>query len=100
MSGSPKYSTVSVASAYARREAQRRAQREAERRNRQEQRARERAELAARRARERAARRERAQADVERGSGRRPIGGPRSGRRTPPGYARSRPLLTTAASTR
>ncbi|MFE9334240.1 hypothetical protein [Streptomyces sp. NPDC006925] len=66
MSGSPKYSTVSVASAYARREAQRRAQREAERRSRQEQRARERAELAARRARERAARRERAQADVER----------------------------------
>ncbi|WP_432107956.1 hypothetical protein [Streptomyces sp. AA1529] len=66
MSGSPKYSTVSVASAYARREAQRRAQREAERRSRQEQRARERAELAARRARERAARRDRARADVER----------------------------------
>ncbi|MFI7243704.1 hypothetical protein [Streptomyces qinglanensis] len=66
MSGSPKYSTVSVASAYARREAQRRARREAERRTRQEQRARERAELAARRARERTERRERAQADLER----------------------------------
>ncbi|MGW3040571.1 hypothetical protein ACWC9T_11095 [Kitasatospora sp. NPDC001159] len=77
MSGSPKYSTVQVASVYARREQELRRRREAERRRQQEQRARERAELAARRARERAelaarraqeaaARRERARAEVER----------------------------------
>ncbi|MFH8381760.1 hypothetical protein ACH4E7_12545 [Kitasatospora sp. NPDC018058] len=66
MSGSPKYSTVQVASVYARREQELRRRREAERRRQQEQRARERAELAARRAREAAARRERARAEAER----------------------------------
>ncbi|MET8629581.1 hypothetical protein ABZW30_38620 [Kitasatospora sp. NPDC004669] len=77
MSGSPKYSTVQVASVYARREQELRRRREAERRRQQEQRARERADLAVRRARERAelavrraqeaaARRERARAEVER----------------------------------
>ncbi|MEU6945237.1 hypothetical protein ABZ957_08370 [Streptomyces sp. NPDC046316] len=66
MSGSPKYSTVTVAPAYARLEAERRRAREAERRRQQAQRARERAEQAARRARETAARRERARAEAER----------------------------------
>ncbi|MFF2144657.1 hypothetical protein [Kitasatospora sp. NPDC058190] len=66
MSGSPKYSTVQVASVYARREQELRRRREAERRRQQEQRARERAELAARRAQEAAARRERARAEAER----------------------------------
>lgn len=66
MSGSPKYSTVTVAPAYARLEAQRRRAREAERRRSQERRARERAEHAARRAREAAVRRERARAEAGR----------------------------------
>ncbi|WP_314246865.1 hypothetical protein [Streptomyces sp. DSM 40907] len=66
MSGSPKYSTVTVAPAYARLEAERRRAREAARRRQQAQRARERAESAARRAREAAARRDRARAEAER----------------------------------
>ncbi|MFJ9820642.1 hypothetical protein ACIRU3_36300 [Streptomyces sp. NPDC101151] len=66
MSGSPKYSTVAVASAYALREAQRRRQREEERRRQQKQRADQRAELAARRAQEAAARRERAKVEAAR----------------------------------
>ncbi|WP_407840174.1 hypothetical protein ACE1OC_33905 [Streptomyces sp. DSM 116496] len=66
MSGSPKYSTVSVAPAYARIEAQRRRAREAARRRLEAQRARERAERAAQRAREVAARRERARAEAGR----------------------------------
>ncbi|MFE9632016.1 hypothetical protein [Streptomyces sp. NPDC006463] len=66
MSGSPKYSTVTVAPAYARLEAQRRRAREAERRRLQAQRAKERAERAARRAQEAAARRDRARAEAER----------------------------------
>lgn len=66
MSGSPKYSTVTVAPAYARIEAERRRAREAQRRRQQAQRAKERAEQAARRAREAAARRERARAQAER----------------------------------
>ncbi|MBB5121303.1 hypothetical protein [Streptomyces eurocidicus] len=66
MSGSPKYSTVTVAPAYARLEAQRRQAREAERRRLEARRAGERAERAARRAREAAARRERARAEAER----------------------------------
>ncbi|MFD5621435.1 hypothetical protein [Streptomyces yangpuensis] len=66
MSGSPKYSTVTVAPAYARLEAERRRAREAARRRQEAQRARERAERAARRAREAAARRERARAESER----------------------------------
>jgi hypothetical protein len=66
MSGSPKYSTVRVAPAYARLEAERRRAQAAARRRREEQRARERAERAARRAAEAAARRERAKAEAER----------------------------------
>ncbi|WP_405959318.1 hypothetical protein OG239_35695 [Streptomyces sp. NBC_00868] len=66
MSGSPKYSTVTVAPAYARLEAQRRRTREAARRRQEAQRAKERAERAAQRAREAAARRERARAEAER----------------------------------
>ncbi|MEU9717188.1 hypothetical protein [Streptomyces sp. NPDC047976] len=66
MSGSPKYSTVTVAPVYARLEAERRRAREAARRQQEAQRARERAERAARRAREAAARRERARAEAER----------------------------------
>ncbi|MET9678409.1 hypothetical protein ABZY68_35785 [Streptomyces sp. NPDC006482] len=66
MSGSPKYSTVTVAPAYARLEAERRRAREAARRRMEAQRARERAERAARRAQEAAARRERARAAAER----------------------------------
>ncbi|MGE7384497.1 hypothetical protein ACQKM2_03190 [Streptomyces sp. NPDC004126] len=66
MSGSPKYSTVTVAPAYARLEAERRRAREAARRRQEAQRARERAERAALRAREAAARRERARAEAER----------------------------------
>ncbi|MEV7869646.1 hypothetical protein AB0P17_26950 [Streptomyces sp. NPDC088124] len=66
MSGSPKYSTVTVAPAYRRREEQRRREQREARRRREEQRARARAELAARRAREAAARRERARAVAER----------------------------------
>ncbi|MGY1582133.1 hypothetical protein [Streptomyces sp. MN13] len=66
MSGSPKYSTVRVAPAYARQEAERRRAQAAARRRREEQRARERAERAARRAAEAAARRERARAEAER----------------------------------
>ncbi|MFG2986645.1 hypothetical protein ACGFYQ_36295 [Streptomyces sp. NPDC048258] len=66
MSGSPKYSTVTVAPAYARIEAERRRTREAARRRLEAQRARERAERAARRAREAAVRRERARAEAER----------------------------------
>ncbi|MFI2375496.1 hypothetical protein ACH5AO_10550 [Streptomyces sp. NPDC018964] len=66
MSGSPKYSTVTVAPAYRQREERRRREQQAARRRREEQRARERAELAAKRAREAAARRERARAAAER----------------------------------
>ncbi|MCX5107814.1 hypothetical protein OOK13_04640 [Streptomyces sp. NBC_00378] len=66
MSGSPKYSTVTVAPAYARLEAQRRRARETARRRLEAQRARERAERAAVRAKEAAARRERARAEAER----------------------------------
>ncbi|MFE2941442.1 hypothetical protein ACFXKG_20615 [Streptomyces sp. NPDC059255] len=66
MSGSPKYSTVTVAPAYRRREEQRRREQREARRRREEQRARERAELAAGRAREAAARRERARTVAER----------------------------------
>lgn len=66
MSGSPKYSTVTVAPAYARLEAQRRRAREVQRRRQRAQRDKERAEQAARRAAETAARRERARAEAER----------------------------------
>ncbi|WP_371604193.1 hypothetical protein OG345_34145 [Streptomyces sp. NBC_01220] len=66
MSGSPKYSTVMVAPAYARIEAQRRRAREAQRRRQRAQRDKERAEQAARRAAEAAARRERARATAAR----------------------------------
>ncbi|MFD8022129.1 hypothetical protein ACFV6G_17065 [Streptomyces lavendulae] len=66
MSGSPKYSTVTIAPAYARLEAQRRRTREAARKRQEALRAKERAERAARRAREAAARRERARAEAER----------------------------------
>ncbi|MYR41470.1 hypothetical protein [Streptomyces sp. SID5910] len=66
MSGSPKYSTVTVAPAYRQREEQRRREQQAARRRREAQRAKERAEIAARRAREAAARRERAKAAAER----------------------------------
>lgn len=62
MSGSPKYSTVRVGAAYARREAAERRRREARRRAREERRAAERARLA----REAAARRERARAEAQR----------------------------------
>ncbi|MFJ3308174.1 hypothetical protein ACIPSA_34820 [Streptomyces sp. NPDC086549] len=66
MSGSPKYSSVSVSPAYAQREAERRRRQAAARRAREQERARERAALAARRAQEAAARRERARAEGER----------------------------------
>ncbi|MFE0513521.1 hypothetical protein [Streptomyces sp. NPDC058964] len=66
MSGSPKYSNVSVGSVYAQREAERRRRQAAARRAREQERARERAALAARRAQEAAARRERARAEAER----------------------------------
>ncbi|MET8751786.1 hypothetical protein ABZW32_17035 [Streptomyces sp. NPDC004667] len=66
MSGSPKYTTVTIAPAYARLEADRRRSREAARKRLDAQRAKERAERAARRAREAAARRERARAEAER----------------------------------
>lgn len=66
MSGSPKYSTVTVAPAYARLEAERRRAREVQRRRQRAQRDKERAEQAARRGAETAARRERARAEAER----------------------------------
>ncbi|MGW4232073.1 hypothetical protein ACWEF9_22715 [Streptomyces sp. NPDC004980] len=66
MSGSPKYATVRVSPAYARREAERRRAQAAARQRRDAQRAKERAERAARRAEEMAARREKAQAEAER----------------------------------
>ncbi|WP_405392694.1 hypothetical protein OG596_35815 [Streptomyces sp. NBC_01102] len=66
MSGSPKYATVRVSPAYARREAERRRAQAAARQRRDAQRARERAERAARRAEEMAARREKALAEAER----------------------------------
>ncbi|WP_327270187.1 hypothetical protein OG233_27630 [Streptomyces sp. NBC_01218] len=66
MSGSPKYSAVTVAPAYARIEAERRRAREAARRRREAERAAERDRRAAERAREVAARRELARAEAER----------------------------------
>ncbi|MFJ6466550.1 hypothetical protein ACIQM0_37025 [Streptomyces sp. NPDC091387] len=66
MSGSPKYSAVTVAPAYARIEAERRRAREAARRRREAERAEERARRAAEQAREVAARRELARAGAER----------------------------------